>query len=108
MNQELRIKVSSYDHKTLDSTVRKLVETVKASGCDIKGPIPLPTKREIFTILRSPHVNKSSREQFERKTHKRVLVLTNPSSDTLMKLKTFVVPASVAIKVVTNKEVKGK
>lgn len=107
MNQELRIKVSSYDHKILDATVKKLVEAVKSSNCDIKGPIPLPTKREIFTILRSPHVNKSSREQFERKTHKRVLVLTNPNADTLTKLKTFMVPSSVSIKVV-NKEAKGK
>lgn len=107
MNQELRIKVSSYDHKILDATVKKIVATVKASGCEIKGPIPLPTKREIFTILRSPHVNKSSREQFERKTHKRVLVIVNSNSDTLAKLKTFIAPASVAIKV-DKKEVKGK
>ena len=76
MNQELRIRLSSYDQQLLDLSVKKIVEISKNTGAKISGPIPLPTKKEIFTILRSPHVNKSSREQFERRTHKRLIVPT--------------------------------
>ena len=67
----LRIKLVSYDHRLIDESARKIVETVKKTGAKISGPIPLPTEKEIFTIIRSPHKYKDSREQFERRTHKR-------------------------------------
>ncbi|MDE6289710.1 MAG: 30S ribosomal protein S10, partial [Ureaplasma sp.] len=67
MSQELKIKLYSYDHKLVDQSIKKIIDVAKSTDVGIKGPIPLPTKKEIFTILRSPHVNKSSREQFERR-----------------------------------------
>ncbi len=85
MNQELRIRMSSYDQQLLDLSVKKIVEISKNTGAKISGPIPLPTKKEIFTILRSPHVNKSSREQFERRTHKRLIILKMPKQSTVLR-----------------------
>ena len=72
MNQKIRIKLRSYDHNLVDKSTEKIVKTVRNSGAVISGPIPLPTKKEIFTVLRSPHVNKKSREQFQMRTHKRL------------------------------------
>lgn len=99
MNKELRIKIFSYDHKLLDFSIKKIVEIAKSTNTKIKGPIPLPTKKEIFTILRSPHVNKSSREQFERRTHKRLAILVNPSQEAIAKLKALDLPSGVTIKI---------
>lgn len=99
MNQELRIKLISYDHQLLDISVKKIIELSKSSGAKITGPIPLPTKREIFTILRSPHVNKSSREQFERRTHKRLIILKDVNSQTIDSLKRTVVPTGIEINI---------
>lgn len=99
MNQGLRIKLYSYDHKLLDKSVKKIIETAKATDAEIKGPIPLPTKTEIFTILRSPHVNKSSREQFERRIHKRLIILLNTKPETMDKLKHISIPTGVEIKI---------
>ena len=73
-NQEMiRIRLKAYDHQLIDSSAAKIVETAKRNGAQVSGPIPLPTKKEVVTILRSPHVNKDSREQFERRTHKRLI-----------------------------------
>ena len=73
MNQKIRIKLRSYDHNLVDKSTEKIVKTVRNSGAVISGPIPLPTDKEIFTVLRSPHVNKKSREQFQLRTHKRLI-----------------------------------
>ncbi len=89
MNQKIRIKLKAYDHKLLDRSVKEIANTVQRTGAKIAGPIPLPTKINKFTILRSPHVDKKSREQFEIRTHKRMIDIHDPTSDTvdaLMKL----------------------
>ncbi|MBI4829645.1 MAG: 30S ribosomal protein S10 [Nitrospinae bacterium] len=87
--QKIRIKLKAYDHRVLDQSVRDIVDTVKRSGARVLGPIPLPTARNRWTVLRSPHVDKKSREQFEIRTHKRVIDIMEPSPttvDALMKL----------------------
>ncbi|MCH8011672.1 MAG: 30S ribosomal protein S10 [Candidatus Marinimicrobia bacterium] len=87
--QMLRIKLKGYDHHLLDKTTEKIVKTVKSTGAVISGPIPLPTDRTIYTVLRSPHVDKKSREQFQTKIHKRLIEILNASPktvDALMKL----------------------
>lgn len=89
MNQKIRIKLKAYDHRLLDRSVKEIVDTAKRTGARIAGPMPLPTKISKFTILRSPHVDKKSREQFEIRTHKRLIDIYDPTSDTvdaLMKL----------------------
>ncbi len=87
--QKIRIKLKAFDHKILDKGVQEIVETVKRSGARIIGPIPMPTSRNRWTVLRSPHVDKKSREQFEIRTHKRIIDIVEPSPstvDALMKL----------------------
>ena len=89
MSQKIRIKLKSYDHNLVDKSAEKIVKTVKTTGAVVTGPIPLPTNKKIFTVLRSPHVNKKSREQFEMRTHKRMLEIVAPTPqtvDALMKL----------------------
>jgi len=89
VNQKIRIKLKAYDHRLLDRSVKEIVDTAKRTGARIAGPMPLPTKISKFTILRSPHVDKKSREQFEIRTHKRLIDIYDPTSDTvdaLMKL----------------------
>ena len=89
MTQKIRIKLKSYDHNLVDKSAEKIVKTVKTSGAVISGPVPLPTHQRIYTVLRSPHVNKKSREQFEIRTHKRLLDIVDPTPqtvDALMKL----------------------
>ena len=73
--QNIRIKLRAYDNKILDQSTEEIVNTVKRTGANIKGPIPLPTKKEKYTVLRSPHIDKKSREQFETRTHKRLMIL---------------------------------
>ena len=87
--QKIKIKLKAYDHKLLDWSVGEIVETTKRTGARVVGPIPLPTVRSIWTVLRSPHVDKKSREQFEIRTHKRILEILDPTPqtvDALMKL----------------------
>ena len=87
--QKIRLTLKSYDHQLLDKAVKLIVSTVKRTGSDLVGPVPLPNKRRCFTVLRSPHVNKKSREQFELTTHRRILDIVAPSDqtmDALMKL----------------------
>jgi small subunit ribosomal protein S10 len=87
--QRIRLKLRSYDHCLLDKAVKQIVLTVRRTGAQLMGPVPLPNKKRVFTVLRSPHVNKKSREQFELTTHKRMLDIVAPSDktmDALMKL----------------------
>ena len=83
MNQKIRIKLRSYDHNLVDKSTEKIVKTVKNSGAVVTGPIPLPTEKKIFTVLRSPHVNKKSREQFQLRTHKRLIEIYTPTQKTV-------------------------
>ena len=95
MNQKIRIKLSAYDYRLLDQSVVEIVETAKRTGARVVGPIPLPTKIEKFTVLRSPHVDKKSREQFEIRTHKRLLDILEPSQDTMDALGKLILAAGV-------------
>lgn len=97
--QKIRIRLKGYDQRVLDRSVQDIVETAKRTGARIVGPIPLPTKREIYTVLRSPHVDRKSREQFETRTHIRMLDILNPTPDTIDKLKILPVAAGVDIKI---------
>ncbi|NGX33510.1 MAG: 30S ribosomal protein S10 [Candidatus Anoxychlamydiales bacterium] len=96
---KIRIRLKAYDQRLLDRAAKDIVETAKRTGARVVGPIPLPTKREIFTVLRSPHVDKKSREQFESRTHLRLLDILNPTPDTIDKLKVLPVAAGVDIKI---------
>ena len=95
----IRIKLRAYDHRVLDQSAAEIVETAKKTGAGIAGPIPLPTKREVFTVLRSPHVDKKSREQFQIKTHKRILDIISPTSKTIDALKKLDLPAGVYVEI---------
>jgi small subunit ribosomal protein S10 len=97
--QKIRIRLKAYDQRLLDRAAADIVETAKRTGARIVGPIPLPTKREVYTVLRSPHVDKKSREQFEMRTHIRMMDILNPTLDTIDKLKVLPVAAGVDIKI---------
>ena len=87
--QNIRIRLKAYDHRVLDTSAKEILETAKRTGADVRGPIPLPTRIEKFTVLRSPHIDKKSREQFEIRTHKRFMDIIDPTPqtvDALMKL----------------------
>jgi small subunit ribosomal protein S10 len=98
-NQTLRIKLKAYDHDLVDEVAAKIVDVVTANGAQISGPIPLPTDKEVITILRSPHKYKDSREQFELRTHKRLIDIFSPSQKVVMSLMSIDVPAGVDIKI---------
>lgn len=83
MTQRIRIKLKSYDHNLVDRSAEKIVKTVRTTGAIVSGPIPLPTERKVFTVIRSPHVNKSSREQFQLCTYKRLLDIYSSTSKTI-------------------------
>ena len=95
--QKIRIKLMSYDSEMLDTAAQRIVETTKKAGAKISGPIPLPTEKEIVTILRSPHKYKDSREQFEQRTHKRLIDIISPNSNLTSTLQGLEMPAGVAI-----------
>ena len=95
--RKLRIRLLSYDHRLLDESARKIVETAKRTGATVSGPIPLPTEKEVFTILRSPHKYKDSREQFERRTHKRLIDIANITPKTMDALAHLELPSGVDI-----------
>ena len=99
MNQKIRIRLKAFDHKTLDQSAERIVETAKRTGATVSGPIPLPTEKSVYTILRSPHVNKDSREQFEMRTHKRLIDILNPTSKTVDSLMRLDLPAGVDIEI---------
>jgi small subunit ribosomal protein S10 len=94
---KLKIRLKSYDHALLDQSAKKIVDSVKRAGATVNGPIPLPTEKEVFTILRSPFVNKDSREQFERRTHKRLIEIVNPNGATIDALQHIDLPSGVEI-----------
>ena len=98
-NQTIRISLRGYDHILLDKSTEKIVKTAKATGAIISGPIPLPSKRSIYTILRSPHVNKKSREQFQTKIHKRLIDILNSTPKTVESLMKLDLPAGVDIEI---------
>ena len=95
--KKIRIRLKGHDQRILDRATLDIVETAKRTGARVVGPIPLPTKRELYTVLRSPHVDRKSREQFEMRTHLRLLDIMNPTLDTIDKLKTLSVAAGVDI-----------
>lgn len=97
--QKIRIRLKSYDHKIIDNSAAKIVETAKRTGADIAGPVPLPTKKEIITILRAVHNYKDSREQFEMRTHKRLIDILNPTPKTVDALMRLDLPAGVDIEI---------
>ena len=96
-NQKIRIKLKSYEHKLIDQSAERIVETAKRTGARVSGPIPLPTEREIVTILRAVHKYKDSREQFERRTHKRLIDINNPNPKTVDAMMELDLPAGVEI-----------
>tara|TARA_A100001234_G_scaffold210468_1_gene210229 strand:- start:1281 stop:1589 length:309 start_codon:yes stop_codon:yes gene_type:complete len=98
-NQSIRISLRAYDHILLDKSTDKIVKTAKSTGAIISGPIPLPTKRSIYTVLRSPHVDKKSREQFQTKIHKRMIDIINSTSKTVESLMKLDLPAGVDIEI---------
>ena len=97
--QNIRIRLKAFDHRILDSSTREIVNTAKRTGAQVRGPIPLPTRIEKFTVNRSPHVDKKSREQFEMRTHKRLIDVLEPTSKTVDALMRLNVPAGVDIEI---------
>ena len=96
---KLRIRLRSYDHKLVDAAAKKIIEVAKRNGCEVSGPVPLPTEKEIVTILRAVHKYKDSREQFERRTHKRLIDIMSPTQKTVEALMSVEVPAGVEIEI---------
>jgi small subunit ribosomal protein S10 len=97
--KKIRIRLKAYDHRTIDASSAKIVETATRTGASVVGPVPLPTERTLFTILRSPHKHKDSREQFEMRTHKRLIDVVNPTDKTIDSLRKLELPAGVAIEI---------
>ena len=97
--QKMRIRLKAYDHQIIDQAAEKIVETAKRSGAQVSGPIPLPTDKKVVTILRAVHKYKDSREQFERRTHKRLIDIKNPSQKTVEALTNLDLPAGVEIEI---------
>ena len=98
-SEKIRIRLKSYDHTLIDAAAKKIVETAKRNGSEVSGPIPLPTKKEVVTILRAVHKYKDSREQFERRTHKRLIDITNSTPKTVEALMSLELPAGVEIEI---------
>ena len=101
MSDKIRIKLKAFDHKILDQSVGEIIETVSRSGARIAGPIPLPTKIHKYCVLRSPHVHKKSREQFEMRIHRRILDILNPTNQTMDELMKTDLSAGVEIEIKT-------
>jgi len=97
--QKIRIRLKAYDHQILDQSAERIVETAKRTGASVSGPVPLPTEKEIITILRAPHKYKDSREQFEMRTHKRLIDILQPTSKTVDALMRLDLPAGVDIEI---------
>ena len=101
-NQKIRIKLKAYEHNLIDQSSERIVETAKRTGAKVSGPIPLPTEKEIVTILRAPHKYKDSREQFEMRTHKRLIDIHNPNPRTVAAMMKLDLPAGVEIEIKLN------
>ena len=99
VNEKIRIRIKGFDHAVVDAAAAKIVDAAKRSGARVSGPIPLPTDKEIVTILRAVHKYKDSREQFERRTHKRLIDITNPTQKTVESLMALELPAGVEIEI---------
>lgn len=99
MEGKIRIRLKAYDHRLIDQSTEKIVETAKRTGADVVGPIPLPTRKRIYCVLRSPHVDKKSREHFEIRVHKRLIDIVSPQSKTVDALMRLDLPAGVDIEV---------
>jgi small subunit ribosomal protein S10 len=99
--QNIRIRLKAYDHKLLDQSTQEIVNTAQKTGAKILGPIPLPTKKNKFTVLRSPHVDKKSREQFEMRTHKRLIDIVNPTPQTVDALMNLDIASGVDVEIKT-------
>ena len=97
--QKIRLTLKSYDHQLLDKAVKQIALAVKRTGSDLVGPVPIPNRRRCFTVLRSPHVNKESREQFELITHKRILDIVSPSDQTMAALMKLNISAGVDVEI---------
>ena len=99
VNEKIRIRLKAYDHRILDQSTSEIVDTAKRTGAEVLGPIPLPTVRNRWTVLRSPHVDKKSREQFEIRTHKRLLDILQPTPETVDALMKLDLPAGVDVEI---------
>lgn len=97
--QKIRIKLKAYDHRLLDQAVVEIVDTVRRTGAKISGPVPLPTKKEVYTVLRSPVIDKKSREQFQISSHKRLIDIFEPTSKTIDSLRKLNLPAGVDVEI---------
>ncbi|WP_411843263.1 30S ribosomal protein S10 [Salinicoccus sp. HZC-1] len=97
--QKIRIRLKAYDHRVLDQSAEKIVETAKRSGADVSGPIPLPTEKTVYTVLRAVHKYKDAREQFEQRTHKRLIDIVNPTPKTVDALMGLNLPSGVDIEI---------
>ena len=98
-SQKIRIRLKGYDHEIVDQSTRLIVDTAQKTGANVSGPIPLPTERSLYTVIRSPHVNKDSREQFEMRTHKRLIDILEPTPNTVDSLMRLDLPAGVDIEI---------
>ena len=101
-NQNIRIRLKAFDHRLIDSSAREIVDTAKRTGAQVKGPVPLPTKMERFTVLISPHVNKDARDQYELRTHKRLMDIVEPTDKTVDALMKLELPAGVDVQIKLN------
>lgn len=99
VGHKIRIKLKAYDHRLIDKSTDKIIRTAKATGAAISGPVPLPTKRSLYTVLRSPHVDKKSREQFETRIHKRLIDILNSTPKTVDALMKLELPAGVDVEI---------
>ena len=97
--QNIRIRLKAFDHRALDLSAKEIVSTAKQTGAQVRGPVPLPTRREIYTVNRSTFVNKKSREQFEIRTHKRIIDISDANASTIESLNRLIVPAGVFVKI---------
>ncbi len=97
--QKIRIRLKSYDHRLIDDAAKKIMSVVQKTAARVSGPIPLPTERTVYTVIRSPHVDKNSREQFEKKVHKRLIDILNPSQKTIDDLIKITIPAGVDVEI---------
>jgi len=101
-NQNIRIRLKAFDHRLIDRSAREIVDTAKRTGATVKGPIPLPTKVERYTVLVSPHVNKDARDQYELLTHKRIMDIVDPTDKTVDALMRLELPAGVDVQIKLN------
>lgn len=101
-SDHIRIRMEAYDHRALDVSAKEIVDQAKRTNAKVCGPVPLPTRIERYTVLRGPHVDKKSREQFEMRTHKRMIDISEPTARTIEALNRLVVPAGVFVKIKAN------